>query len=62
MSDAVIYVEKDGFLEEITRMEVHENSQTIFGAKGNHQSHRLVLKTKQDRNIIIPDKLRNDVL
>ena len=62
MSDAVIYVEKDGFLEEIKRMEVHENSQTIFGAKGNHQSHRLVLKTKQDRNIIIPDKLRNDVL
>ena len=62
MSDAVIYVEKDGFLEEIKRMEVHENSQTIFGAKGNHQSHRLVLKTKQDRNIINPDKLRNDVL
>ena len=62
MSDAVIYVEKDGFLEEIKRMEVHENSQTIFGAKGHHQSHRLVLKTKQDRNIIIPDKLRNDVL
>ena len=62
MSDAVIYVEKDGFLEEIKRMEVHENSQTIFGAKGNHQSHRLVLKTKQDRNIIIPDKLSNDVL
>ena len=62
MSDAVIYVEKDGFLEEIKRMEVHENSQTILGAKGNHQSHRLVLKTKQDRNIIIPDKLRNDVL
>ena len=62
MSDAVIYVEKYGFLEEIKRMEVHENSQTIFGAKGNHQSHRLVLKTKQDRNIIIPDKLRNDVL
>ena len=62
MSDAVIYVEKDGFLEEIKRMEVHENRQTIFGAKGNHQSHRLVLKTKQDRNIIIPDKLRNDVL
>jgi hypothetical protein len=62
LSDAVLFVERDGFLEEIKRMEVHENSQTIFGAKGNHQSHRLVLKTKQDRNIIIPDKLRNDVL
>ena len=61
LSDAVIFVERDGFLEEIKRMEVHENSQTIFGANGNHQSHRLVLKTKQDRNIIIPDKLRNNV-
>ncbi len=62
LSDAVIFVEKDGFLEEIKRMEVHENSQTIFGVTGNHQSHRLVLKTKKDRKIIIPDKLRNDVL
>ena len=62
VSDAVIFVEKDGFLEEIKRMEVHENSQTILGATGNHQSHRLVLKTKQDRKIIIPDKLRNNVL
>ena len=62
LSDAVLFVERDGFLEEIKRMEVHENSQTILGATGNHQSHRLVLKTKQDRKIIIPDKLRNDVL
>jgi len=62
MSDAVIYVEKDGFLEEIKRMEVHENSQTIFGATGNHQSHRLVLKTKQDRKIILPNKLRDNVV
>ena len=60
MSDAVLYVERDGFLEEIKRMEVHENSQTIIGATRNHQSHRLVLKTKQDRKIIIPDKMRND--
>ena len=60
MSDAVLYVERDGFLEEIKRIEVHENSQTIIGATGNHQSHRLVLKTKQDRKIIIPDKMRND--
>ena len=60
MSDAVLYVERDGFLEEIKRMEVHENSQTIIGATGNHQSHRLVLKTTQDRKIIIPNKMRND--
>ena len=62
LSDAVIFVEINGFLEKIKRMEVHENSQTIFGATGNHQSHRLVLKTKQDRKIIIPDKLRDTVL
>ena len=62
MSDAVIFVERDGFLEEIKRMEVHENSQTIFGSTGNHQSHRLVLKTKTERKIIIPDKLRADVV
>ena len=60
LSDAVLYVEVNGYLEEIKRMEVHENSQTIIGATGNHQSHRLVLKTKQDRKIIIPNKMRND--
>jgi hypothetical protein len=62
LSDAVIFVEINGFLEEIKRMEVHENSHTIFGAAGSHQSHRLILKTKQDKKIIIPDKLRSDVL
>ena len=58
ISDAVIFVEVNGFLEEIKKMEVYENSQTIFGADKNHHSHRLVLKTKQNRNIILPDKLR----
>ena len=58
VSDAVIYVEIRGQLHEIKKMEVHENSQTIFGAKGNHQSHRLVLKTAEVSNIILPDKLR----
>jgi len=43
-------------------MEVHENGQTIFGATGNHQSHRIVLKTERKRNIIIPNKLRNNVV
>ena len=62
ISDAVIFVEKDGYLEEIKRMEVHENGQTIFGATGNHQSHRIVLKTERKRNIIIPNKLRNNVV
>ena len=58
ISDAVIFVEVNGFLEEIKKMEVYENSQTIFGADTNHHSHRLVLKTKQNRSIILPDKLR----
>ena len=58
VSDAVIYVEIRGQLHEIKKMEVHENSQTIFGLNNNHQSHRLVMKTGEASNIIIPDKLR----
>ncbi len=58
VSDAVIYVEVRGQLHEIKKMEVHENSQTIFGLNNNHQSHRLVMKTGEASNIIIPDKLR----
>ena len=58
VSDAVIYVEIRGQLHEIKKMEVHENSQTILGAVGKHQSHRLVMKTAEASNIIIPDKLR----
>ena len=58
VSDAVIYVEVNGQLQEIKKMEVNENSQTIFGAIGNHQSHRLVMKTGARANIILPDKLR----
>ena len=59
ISDAVIFVEINGYLEEIKKMEVYENNQLIFGEKKNHHSHRLVLKTKQDQKIIIPDKLRD---
>ena len=58
ISDAVIYVEVRGQLHEIKKMEVHENSQTIFGLNNNHQSHRLVMKTGEASNIIIPDELR----
>ncbi len=59
ISDAVIFVEINGYLEEIKKMEVYENNQVIFGEKKNYHSHRLVLKTKQNRNIILPDKLRS---
>ena len=59
ISDAVIFVDINGYLEEIRKMEVYENNQTIFGAVKNHHSHRLVLKTKRDQKIILPDKLRS---
>ena len=58
VSDAVIYIEVNGQLKEIKKMEVQENSQTIFGLKNNHQSHRLVMKTGDAASIILPDKLR----
>ena len=58
VSDAVLYVEVNGQLHEIKKMEVQENSQTIFGATGNHQSHRLVMKTTDRANIVLPGNLR----
>jgi len=58
VSDAVLYVEVNGQLHEIRKMEVQENSQTIFGAKGNHESHRLVMRTAHKSNIVLPGNLR----
>ena len=58
ISDAVIYVEVRGQLHEIKKMEVHENSQTIFGLHKNHHSHRLVMKTAPRSNIVLPGNLR----
>ena len=58
VSDAVLYVEVNGKLHEIKKMEVQENSQTIFGLNKNHSSHRLVLKTEQRANIVLPGNLR----
>ena len=57
ISYATIYVEKDGFLEEIKRMEVHEHSTPLIGHSGT--AHRLVLKTQSKKNLIIPPKLKN---
>ena len=51
ISHARIYVEKDGYLEDIVRMEVQEH--TIIGQPGL----RLVLKTKKEKKIHIDDKL-----
>ena len=50
--------ENDEAVLAIKKMEVHENSQTIFGLHKNHASHRLVMKLGEASSIILPDKLR----
>ena len=59
IKNAQIYVERDGKLYQIRRMEVHENVQPILGFPG-HYSHRLVLKTQKPSSLILPDKLQKD--
>ena len=59
ISNAVIFVERDGFLHEIKRMEVHEHSVPIIGHKG-HTAHRLVMKTIKESKLILPTKLKDD--
>ena len=51
ISDAKIYVAKDGYLEEIVRMEVQEH--TIIGQPGL----RLVLKTQKEKKLHMDEKL-----
>jgi hypothetical protein len=51
ISHAKIYVEKNGYLEEIKRIEVQEH--TIIGQPGL----RLVLKTHKDQKLKLEDKL-----
>ena len=51
ISYATIYVEKDGFLEEIKRMEVQEHR--LIGQSGL----RLVLKTQKEKKLHMDDKL-----
>ena len=52
---AKIYIEVDGYLEEIRRMEVQENN--IIGEK---QSLRLVLKPNKDKKLILPPGVMTD--
>ena len=59
VSNAVIFVEKDGHLHAIRRMEVHEHAVPIVGHKG-HTAHRLVLKTEKESPLILPTKLKDD--
>ena len=51
ISHARIYVEKNGFLEEIIRMEVQEHR--LIGQSGL----RLVLKTQKEQKLHMDDKL-----
>ena len=59
IKNASIFVEVNGKLHDVRRMEVHENSIPIVGHKG-HTAHRLVLKTEKPSPIILPDKLQKD--
>ena len=59
ISNAVIFVEKDGYLHEIKRMEVHDHAVPIIGHQGR-TAHRLVLKTQKQSPLIMPTKLKND--
>jgi len=59
IKNAVVFVEIDGKLHDIRRMEVHENATPIIGLSG-HSAHRLVLKTEKPSKLILPDKLQKD--
>ena len=59
ISEASIFVEKDGFLHEIRRMEVHDHAVPLRGYPGV-SAHRLVLKTQRESKLIIPTKLKDD--
>ena len=59
IQNAAIYVEVNGKLHDVRRMEVHENSIPIVGHKG-HSAHRLVIKTEKPSSLILPEKLQQD--
>jgi len=59
LSNAVIFVELNGRLHEIRRMEVHEHAVPIIGHR-QHSAHRLVMKTVKESPLIIPTKLKDD--
>ena len=60
ISNAVIFVELNGHLHEIRRMEVHEHAVPIIGHNRQHSAHRLVMKTQKESKLIIPTKLKDD--
>ena len=54
ISNAKIYVEKNGYLEEIKRMEVHESQ--IIGSP----SIKLVVKTQNEQTLHIDEGLKGN--
>ena len=59
IKNAQVFVEVNGKLADVRRLEVHENSIPIVG-HGQHKAHRLVLKTQKPSSIILPEKLQKD--
>ena len=59
IKNAQVFVEVNGKLADVRRLEVHENSIPIVGHKG-HTAHRLVIKTQKPSSIILPEKLQKD--
>jgi UTP:GlnB (protein PII) uridylyltransferase len=57
ISDAKIYVAKDGYLEEIKRIEVHENN--IIGKRPS-TGIRLVMKTMDEKKLILSPGMLKD--
>ena len=57
ISDAKIYVAKDGYLEEIRRIEVHENN--IIGKRPS-SGVRLVMKTMNEKKLILSPGMLKD--
>ena len=62
LSNAVIFVELNGHLHEIRRMEVHEHAVPIVGYahKADATAHRLILKCVKESPLILPTKLKDD--
>ena len=58
ISNAVLFVEVNGYLHEIRRMEVHEHAIPYLGHTGS--THRLVMKTLKKSPLILPTKLKDD--
>ena len=58
ISNAILFVEVNGFLHEIRRMEVHEHAVPYLGHTG--ATHRLVMKTERKSKLILPTKLKDD--